>query len=146
MIPLFRAENARKTSESNRPVFKTLPDTLRLLPTQNISRLLCLGLFLVTKLCLLLLLHSLQLSLTGSLGLRTLGIHLILEDSLACLLSLGLVNLLIGQSLYTDNILSWMRTYVLNQCSLVLECVTLAQMVEFVVKVLVNLACGTVLD
>ena len=107
---------------------------------------LCLGLLLLAQVRTLLSISSLNLSLTGSLGLRTLGIHLILEDSLACLLSLGLVNLLVGQSLYTDNILSWMRTYVLNQCSLVLECVTLAQMVEFVVKVLVNLACGTVLD
>lgn len=37
-------------------------------------------------------------------------------------------------------------TYVLNQCSLVLESVTLAQVVELVVKVLVDLAAGTVLD
>jgi hypothetical protein len=35
---------------------------------------------------------------------------------------------------------------VLDQCSLVLEGVTLAQVVEFVVKVLVNLAAGTILD
>jgi homospermidine synthase len=35
---------------------------------------------------------------------------------------------------------------VLNQCSLVLEGVTLAQVVEFVVQVLVNLAASTVLD
>jgi hypothetical protein len=38
------------------------------------------------------------------------------------------------------------KTYVFNQCSLVLEGVTLAQVVEFVVKVLVDLAAGTVLD
>lgn len=37
-------------------------------------------------------------------------------------------------------------TYVLNQCPLVLEGVTLAQVVELVVKVLVDLAAGTVLD
>jgi hypothetical protein len=37
-------------------------------------------------------------------------------------------------------------TYVLNQCSLVLEGVTLAEVVEFVVEVLVDLAAGTVLD
>jgi hypothetical protein len=37
--------------------------------------------------------HSLLLSLTGSLGLRTLGIHLLLQDSLTRLLSLGLVDL-----------------------------------------------------
>ena len=36
-------------------------------------------------------------------------------------------------------------TYVLNQCSLVLEGVTLAQVVKLVVKVLVDLAAGTVL-
>ncbi len=34
----------------------------------------------------------------------------------------------------------------LNKCSLVLEGVTLAQVVEFVIKVLVDLAAGTVLD
>ena len=34
----------------------------------------------------------------------------------------------------------------LNQCSLVLESITLAQMVELVVKVLVDLTTGTVLD
>lgn len=37
-------------------------------------------------------------------------------------------------------------TYVLNQCALVLEGVTLAQVVEFVVKVFVDLAACTVLD
>jgi len=35
---------------------------------------------------------------------------------------------------------------VLNEGTLVLEGVTLAQVVELVVKVLVNLAAGTVLD
>jgi len=84
-------------------------------------------LFLLSKLSLLLSHDPLQLSLTGCLGLRTLGIHLLLEDSLTRLLGLGSVD-------------------VLNQCSLVLEGVTLAQVVEFVVKVLVNLAAGTVLD
>ena len=34
----------------------------------------------------------------------------------------------------------------LDQCTLVLECVTLAEMVEFVVEVLVDLARGAVLD
>lgn len=34
----------------------------------------------------------------------------------------------------------------LNQCALVLEGVTLAQVVKLVVEVLVNLAAGTVLD
>lgn len=89
--------------------------------------LLCLGLLFVTELRLLLGNHSLLLSLTGSLGLRTLGIHLLLQDSLTRLFSLGLVN-------------------VLNQCSLVLEGVTLAQVVELVVQVLVDLAAGTILD
>jgi len=37
-------------------------------------------------------------------------------------------------------------TYVLNQCSLVLEGVTFAQVVELVVQVLVDLATGTILD
>lgn len=55
--------------------------------------LLCLGLLFVTELRLLLGNHSLLFSLTGSLGLRTLGIHLLLQDSLTRLLSLGLVDL-----------------------------------------------------
>jgi hypothetical protein len=38
--------------------------------------------------------HSLLLSLTGSLGLRTLGIHLLLQDSLTRLFGLGSVDLL----------------------------------------------------
>lgn len=38
------------------------------------------------------------------------------------------------------------RTYVLNKGTLVLEGITLAQVVELVVKVLVDLASGTVLD
>lgn len=37
-------------------------------------------------------------------------------------------------------------THMLNQRTLVLECVTLAQVVELVVEVLVDLASGTVLD
>ena len=37
-------------------------------------------------------------------------------------------------------------TYVLNQSSLVLEGITLAQVVELVVQVLVDLAAGTILD
>lgn len=38
------------------------------------------------------------------------------------------------------------ETYMLNKSTLVLECVTLAQVVELVVEVLVDLAAGTVLD
>jgi len=98
-----------------------------MLPSQKLSHLLCLGLLFFTELSLLLGDHSLLLSLTGSLGLRTLGIHLLLQDSLTRLLGLRSVD-------------------VLNQCSLVLESVTLAQVVEFVVQVLVNLAAGSVLD
>jgi hypothetical protein len=56
--------------------------------------LLRLGLLFVTELGTLLGNHSLLLSLTGSLGLRTLGIHLLLQDSLTSLLGLGSVDLL----------------------------------------------------
>ena len=42
--------------------------------------------------------------------------------------------------------MNWERTYVLNEGTLVLEGVTLAQVVQLVVKVLVNLAASTVLD
>jgi hypothetical protein len=35
---------------------------------------------------------------------------------------------------------------VLNECALVLEGVTLGEVVELVVKVLINLAAGTILD
>ncbi len=38
------------------------------------------------------------------------------------------------------------RTYVLNQSALMLECVTLAQVVELVIEVLVDLAGGAILD
>jgi hypothetical protein len=36
--------------------------------------------------------------------------------------------------------------YMFNQRPLVLESVTLAQVVEFVIKMFVNLACSTILD
>lgn len=39
--------------------------------------------------------NSFHLALTGSLGLGTLGIHLVLDSLLTCLLSLGTVNLFI---------------------------------------------------
>jgi hypothetical protein len=42
--------------------------------------------------------------------------------------------------------LDGVNTYVLNKCALVLEGVTLAQVVELVVEVLVDLAGGTILD
>lgn len=50
-------------------------------------------LFLISKLSLLLSHNSLQLSLTGCLGLRTLGVHLLLDDSLTRLLGFGFVDL-----------------------------------------------------
>jgi len=65
--------------------------------------------------------------LTGSLGLGTLGVHLLLQDTLTSLLSLGLVD-------------------VLNKGALVLEGVTLAGVVQLMVEVLVDLARRTVLD
>jgi len=70
--------------------------------------------------------NSLNLSLTGSLSLCTLGIHLLLQDPLSCLLGLGTVNMF-------------------DECSLVLECVTLAEVVQLVIEVLVNLPASTVL-
>jgi hypothetical protein len=82
-------------SKSNRPLFKALPDTLRMLPSPSQTlNLLCLSLFLLAELSSLLGNNSLLLSLTGGLGLRTLGIHLLLKDSLTCLLGLGSVDLL----------------------------------------------------
>ena len=45
-----------------------------------------------------------------------------------------------------DDNLTLLITYVLNQRTLVLEGVTLAQVVEFVVKVFVNLAASTILN
>jgi len=65
--------------------------------------------------------------LTGSLGLGTFGIHFFLEDSLTLLLGLRLVNMF-------------------DQGTLVLEGVTLAQLIQLMVKVFVNLASSTVLD
>ena len=65
--------------------------------------------------------------LAGSLGLQALGVHLLLGVPHACLLGLGLVDML-------------------DESTLVLEGVTLAEMIELVVQVLVDLAGGTVLD
>lgn len=91
-------------------------------------------------------LNTLLSSLAGSLGLGTFGVHLISESALTLLLGLGLVDL----STHIVNMLTALvfviSTYVLNQRTLVLECVTLAQVVEFVVKVLVDFASGTILD
>jgi len=74
-----------------------------------------------------LLLDTLHSSLSCSLGLRTLGVHLVLEYLLTRLLGLGLVDML-------------------DESTLVLEGVTLAQVIELVVKMLVDLTAGTVLD
>lgn len=72
-------------------------------------------------------LDTLLSSLAVGLVLSTLGIHLLLEQTLTVSLSLGLLD-------------------VLDESTLVLESVTLAQVVELVVKVLVDLASGTVAD
>jgi hypothetical protein len=74
-----------------------------------------------------LLLYTSLSSFSGSLGLRTLSVHLLLDLAFTSLLRLSLVD-------------------VLNKRSLVLESVTLAQMVKLVVKVLINLSGSTVLD
>jgi len=64
--------------------------------------------------------------LSGSLGLRTLGVHLLLDLAFTSLLSLSLVD-------------------VFNKRSLVLEGVTLAQMVKLMVQMLIDLAGSTIL-
>lgn len=115
--------------------------------------------------------RPLQLALAGSLGPGTLGIHLVLEQSLALLLRLGTVNLhsVALVMCRMGGCLDWggrreggnrkrklssratereghVSTYVLDETTLVLEGVTLGEVVELVVKVLVDLAAGTVLD
>lgn len=92
--------------------------------------------------------RPLQLPLAGGPGPGTLGIHLLLEQPLALLLGLGAVDL---WSPPLARVRSWLcphraSTYVLNKSALVLEGVTLGQVVELVVEVLVDLAAGTVLD
>ena len=79
--------------KSNQPFMKTLPNTLRMLPPSQKLNLLCFSLLSLTELSSPLGNNSLLLSLTGSLGLGTLGIHFILQLSLTGLLSLGSVNL-----------------------------------------------------
>jgi len=75
----------------------------------------------------LLLLDTGLLSLSSSLGPGSLGVHLLLKYTLTCLLGLSLVD-------------------VLDQRSLMLEGVALAQMIELVVEVLIDLSGGAVLD
>ena len=72
------------------------PVALRLLPSTNLRHLLGLSLLRVTEHSLLLGLSSLDLALTGSLGLGTLGVHLLLDESLTGGLSLSLVDLYIA--------------------------------------------------
>jgi len=69
---------------------------------------------------------ALELALASGLGTGTLGVHLLLDGLLASLLGLGTVN-------------------VLNEGTLVLEGVTLGEVVKLVVEVLVDLAGSTVL-
>lgn len=87
-------------------------------------------------------LDALLSPLTSRLGLCTFGIHLFLEDPLTLLLGLGLVNL---DELVVAHVLG-RDPYMFNQGTLVLEGVTLAQLVEFVVEVLVDLSCSPVFD
>jgi hypothetical protein len=91
-------------------------------------------------------LNTLLSSLAGSLGLGTFGVHLLPEYALTLLLGFGLVDLLTRIVSMRTVLMFVTSTYVLNQRTLVLECITLAQMVEFVVEVLVDFASGAVLD
>ena len=85
------------TSKSNQPFIKTLLARYTPYATTTNAHLLCLSL-LLSKLSSSLGNNSLLLSLTGSLGLRTLGIHFLLQDSLTRLLSLGSVDLRVNVS------------------------------------------------
>ena len=97
-----------------------------------------------------LLLDTLLPPLARSLGLRTLGVHLLLESPVASLLGLGLVDLRamsVHWNAPDQAMLSRQRaTYVFNESTLVLEGVTLGEVVQLVVEVLVDLSGGTVLD
>ena len=86
-------------------------------------------------------------SLAGGLGLSPLGVHLLLQQALPLLLGFGLVDLDGSQMSDLEKEDGGGKgAYVFNQCTLVLERVALAQVVEFVIQVLVNLAGGPVLD
>lgn len=65
---------------------------------------------------------------------------------LAGLLSLGLVDLDEMSVTSADRVMMSWSTYVFNESTLVLEGVTLGEVVELVVEVLVDLSGGTVLD
>jgi hypothetical protein len=84
--------------------------------------------------------------LTRRLGLRTFGIHFLFECSLTGSFGLRFMDLDgIGSA---PRRYAWVdfSDYMFNQSPLVLESVTLAKVVEFVIKMLVNLACSTILD
>jgi hypothetical protein len=66
------------------------------LPRKKLQRLLGLSLLLLTEHSITLGDDSLLLALTGSLGLSTLGVHLLLDESLTGGLSLGLVDLYVS--------------------------------------------------
>lgn len=85
------------TSESNQP---NILDLARYTPYATIKQMprLFRLLLALSKLSSSLSNHSLLLSLTGSLGLRALGIHLLLQDSLTGFLSLGSVDLRVNVS------------------------------------------------
>ena len=65
---------------------------------------------------------------------------------LAGLLSLGLVDLCGMSVTSADRVMMSWSTYVFNESTLVLEGVTLGEVVQLVVEVLVDLSGGTVLD
>jgi hypothetical protein len=105
-------------------------------------QLLLVTLIIISRQCIPLRCHALHPPLPSSLGLGTLGVHLVLEDPLTLLLGLGLVDLecvRLTRKCMRD------RTHVLYESALVLEGVTLAVLVEFVVQVLVDLASSSVL-
>jgi hypothetical protein len=92
MIPFVRAV-MQESLISKQPACKRPLPMHSMLSLSQKAHVLLLGLFLIPKLRSLLSNNSLQLSLTGSLGLSTLGIHLLLKNSLTRLLGLGSVDL-----------------------------------------------------
>ena len=85
-------------------------------------------------------------SFTGSPVLGTFGIHLLLEETLTLSLGFGSLDLFFALlALTVPSTLDGMaNSYMFNKSTLVLESVTLAQMIEFMVEVLVNLSRGTI--
>jgi hypothetical protein len=66
--------------------------------------------------------------LTSRLGLCTLGIHFLLENALTLLLGFGLVDLFLRVSILQSHRLD-VTTYMFNESTLVLERITLAEMI-----------------